>query len=286
VKVADVYLGGEHANNIAVQAVGDELTFTHVPATCTGTPINNLTDLGSNGILGVGVYKQDCGQACSRTTQNAGLYYACSAPTSCKPTALPLDKQVPNPIAMFPVDNNGVILQLPCIPSGGATSAPGVMVFGIGTQANNDLGGARVMPLDTDGFVTTAFPEGGRPYTSFLDSGSNALFFLNSATSGVKLCTGKGLTDFYCPSAAINLTATISSVGTEAPIVFSVANTQVLARSPNYAFNNIAGPMPGFPNDTSIPGFDWGLPFYFGRSVFTAIEDQPTPAGPGPYFAF
>jgi hypothetical protein len=286
VKVADVYMGGESASNIAIQAVGDELTFSQVPATCTGTPINNLTDLGSNGILGVGVYKQDCGLACSRTVQNAGLYYACSSPTSCAPTTVPLDKQVPNPVAMFPVNNNGVILQLPCLPSGGVPSVPGVMVFGIGTQANNDLGSAKALPLDGYGFVTTAFPEGGPSYTSFLDSGSNALFFLNSATSGLKLCTAKGLTDFYCPSSTINLTATISAADDSSPIVFSVANTQVLARSPNYAFSDIAGPMPGFPTDTSIPGFDWGLPFYFGRSVYTAIEGQPTPAGPGPYFAF
>ena len=33
-------------------------------------------------------------------------------------------------------------------------------------------------------------------------------------------------------------------------------------------------------------GFDWGLPFYFGRSVYTAIENQNTSAGMGPYFAF
>jgi hypothetical protein len=35
-----------------------------------------------------------------------------------------------------------------------------------------------------------------------------------------------------------------------------------------------------------VPGFDWGLPFYFGRAIFTAIEGKPTAGGPGPYFAF
>jgi len=44
--------------------------------------------------------------------------------------------------------------------------------------------------------------------------------------------------------------------------------------------------MPGFPTDNTVPGFDWGLPFYFGRSVFTAIEGKATPGGPGPFFAF
>jgi len=32
--------------------------------------------------------------------------------------------------------------------------------------------------------------------------------------------------------------------------------------------------------------FDLGMPYFFGRNVFTAIENQPTPAGNGPYFAF
>jgi hypothetical protein len=32
--------------------------------------------------------------------------------------------------------------------------------------------------------------------------------------------------------------------------------------------------------------FGWGLPFFFGRTVFLAIEGQPTPAGAGPYYAF
>ncbi|MEX3824780.1 DUF3443 family protein, partial [Paraburkholderia sp. BR14262] len=32
--------------------------------------------------------------------------------------------------------------------------------------------------------------------------------------------------------------------------------------------------------------FGWGLPFFFGRRVFTAIALQDTPAGSGPFFAF
>jgi hypothetical protein len=32
--------------------------------------------------------------------------------------------------------------------------------------------------------------------------------------------------------------------------------------------------------------FDWGLPFHFGRNVFTAIEGKATPGGEGPFVAF
>jgi hypothetical protein len=286
VKMADVKVGQEVASNIPIQAIGDELTFTQVPTSCSGTPINNLKDLGSNGILGVGVYKEDCGAACARATQNPGLYYACSSQVSCSTTAVPVAKQVPNPVTAFPLDNNGVILQLPCVPPGGLQSVPGVMVFGIGTQTNNGLGTAKPLALDASGFVSTAFPEGGTKYTSFLDSGSNALFFLDAKTSGVKQCTVTGLSDFYCPSSTSTLTAEIfGSTGESASVLFNVANASTLP-NPSNAFSDLAGPMPGFPTNTSIPGFDWGLPFYFGRSVYTAIEEQPTPGGVGPYFAF
>ena len=38
------------------------------------------------------------------------------------------------------------------------------------------------------------------------------------------------------------------------------------------------GSQPGF--------FDWGLPFFYGRTVFTAIEGAATPGGAGPYWAY
>jgi hypothetical protein len=32
--------------------------------------------------------------------------------------------------------------------------------------------------------------------------------------------------------------------------------------------------------------FDWGLPFFYGRRVATAIQGYSTSAGTGPYIAF
>jgi hypothetical protein len=232
----------------------------------------------------VGPLLQDCGAACASTSRsNPGVYFACSSAQSCAIAAVPVTQQVSNPVAAFPVDNNGTIIQLPSIAASGAPSVQGVLTFGIGTQTNNGLGSATVLALDWMGTISTTFPVGGTTYTSIIDSGSNALFFLDTATTNLKLCTG-GI--WYCPASTASLGATLSSVnGASTTIVFSVANASKLSASA-FAFNNFAGPMPSLPLDTSVPGFDWGLPFFYGRTVYTAIENKDTPAGFGPYFAF
>jgi len=33
-------------------------------------------------------------------------------------------------------------------------------------------------------------------------------------------------------------------------------------------------------------GFDWGLPFFFGRTVFVAIKGGSAPGGTPPYWAY
>jgi hypothetical protein len=290
VNVADLQVGGEAASSLPIQVIGEQ--NYPIAFDCVGTAITDFQTLGANGIFGVGVFQNDCGTDCAQPAtsfQNRRLYYACSSVLSggCQVTSVPVEQQVPNPVAAFPVDNNGVIIQLDGIPAGGAPSVSGLLVFGIGTQTNNELGGATVFPLDTVGvYVGTAFPIGGTQYTSYLDSGSNGLFFLNSTTTHLPMCTGN-LKDFYCPSSTTSLSATVLGAdGSSANVNFSVANASRLAAR-NYAFSNLAGPMPGFPSGAGIPGFDWGLPFFFGRRVYTGIEGKSTPDGiVGPYFAF
>jgi hypothetical protein len=287
VNIADIQMGEESAGSLPIHVVG-EATYP-LPADCTGVPQNDLNSLGANGILGVGTYLNDCGADCTQpgiSRLNPGQYYGCSSAQvgGCQVTSVPIANQVSNPVAMLPVDNNGVIIQLPAIPADGEPSVSGVVVFGIGTQANNGLGAATVLPLDDYGYVETAFPAGGAQYTSYLDSGSNALFFLSDTTTNIPLCPGDE-NIFYCPTSTVNLNAAISQGSiTSAKFTFSVANADELAAR-NFAFNNLAGPLQGYPDPTQ-PGFDWGLPFFFGRTVYSAIETRNTPSGAGPYFAF
>jgi hypothetical protein len=286
-KVADVRIGGEVAARQRVQLIG-ELSYA-MPSDCTGTPVTDLESLGANGILGVGIHLHDCGSACAqpaRSAANPGLYFTCTNPLGgCAVASVPTAEQVAHPVVAFPVDNNGILLQLPALPEGGAFSVSGLLFFGIGTQANNGPGSARVFPSDNLGYIGTAFPAGGTSYSAYLDSGSNALFFLNEATSGLRRCGAK-LKDFYCPGATTSLSATIFSAdGSSAAVDFRVADLSKLDPCA-FALDDIAGPMPGYPTDPGVPDFDWGLPFFFGRSIYIAIEGQSTPAGTGPYFAF
>src|SRR5262249_41475314 len=138
----------------------------------------------------------------------------------------------------------------------------GLLVFGIGTQANNGLGGATVYGVDGLGNLTTVFR--GAPFSSsFLDSGSNGLYFLDSRATGLPLC--KDTKDFYCPPSTAALSATIRGTnGASGTVNFSIGNADSQFNSPNFALGALGGPNPG--------NFDWGLPFYYGRTVFTAIE--------------
>jgi hypothetical protein len=278
VAMADVKLAEEMAPNVPVAVVGVS-GFPHAPKQCASSGMpeeNSVSSLGANGILGVGLFRQDCGSACANVgTSNPGLYYACPA-AGCHATQVALDKQVQNPIWLFANDNNGVLLQLPATPAAGSPSLSGSMIFGIGTRSNNALGSAAVYAIDGFGDFTTVFQ--GRTFrSSFIDSGSNAYFFSDAAGTGMPTCHDADF--FYCPTATKDFTATNRGAnGTSGTVSFSVANADHLFESPNLAFGNLGGP--------NTDGFDWGLPFFFGRNVFTAIELQSTPAGIGPYFAY
>jgi len=279
VQTADVQIGGEKASAAPIHVLSD--TAFKVPSGCTSSGFHSadtLDTLGANGILGVGMFTQDCGSspACVQTG-SAGLYYECPS-SGCVKAGEALAQQVVNPVALFPSDNNGVIVELPSV-SGAATSVSGSLVFGIGTQSNNALGGATVYTAPQFAFTTTF---SGHTYPgSFVDSGSNGLFFVN--TTGITECTGNEA-GFYCPASTQNLSATNQGAnGASGTVKFSIGNAATLfANASDMALSDLGGPALS-PN---ADYFDWGLPFFFGRNVFTAIEGMSTPGGTGPYWAY
>jgi Protein of unknown function (DUF3443) len=279
VQTADIQISGEKASAVPIQVMSD--SDFPVPTACAdfGSSQDTLSTLGANGILGVGVFPQDCGGACAATgASNPDLYYECPA-SGCVVVGEGLAQQVQNPVSLFSTDNNGVLIKLPAA-SGPEASLSGSLIFGIGTQSNNGLGTASVYPVDDYGnFITT---YNSQTYNqSFIDSGSNGLYFLTAAATGIPACADANY--FYCPSSTENLSATtVGSTGApSASVSFSVANADSLFNdNPNATvFGQLGGP-------NSISGFDWGLPFFYGRNVFTAIYGQSTPGGTGPYWAY
>ena len=279
VKRADLRIAGESADSIPLQIIGDP-AYPSIPADCssTGPPENTVADFGANGIIGIGFFLQDCGTPCA-SSATYGLYYRCPTASSCQPTTVPVAKQVQNPGALFGNDNNGAIIDLPAIPPTGAATAGGSLIFGIETQSNNGLGNATAIPVDanTGNFVTVYASRSYR--NSYFDSGSGALFF---GTGEFPACQGIA-TGLYCPASLQTLSAILrGDSGASRTITFNVANAEALfSANPTFAaFSNVAAP------NSDPTSFDWGLPFFYGRRVYTAYEGRPTPAGPGPFVAF
>lgn len=282
VQMADVEIASEKASSAAVQVISD--SAYPVPAKCqaNGSSSDSLQTLGANGILGVGEFAQDCGGYCVQADNPAGtaapaIYFECPS-SGCVPAWATLAQQVVNPVILFTTDNNGVIVELPAASTPEA-SLTGSLVFGIGTQSNNSLNGSTTYTVDDFGNFTTVYNN--QSYDeSFLDSGSNGIFFLTDSATGIPPCPG--MTYFYCPTTTENLSATNQGVnGSSGQISFSVANADTLLNDNPSAtvLDQLAGP-------NSLSGFDWGLPFFYGRNVYTAIEGQSTPAGTGPYWAY
>jgi hypothetical protein len=284
----DLYIGGEKASAIPINIIDDSSTHSTLqpapPSGCqtlgNNNNISSADDLGANGVLGVGLFSYDCGDYCTLPviSQSQGSYYYSCGATVCGATSEPLVDQVINPVALFPVDNNGVVLQMQAVGTGGATTASGTLIFGIGTRSNNALGSATVLTTDADGLITTIF-NGQTLSSSFLDSGSNGLYFPDSSlpncgSSAVEM-------QFYCPTTTQSFSATNEGQnGNTTPVTFFIGDLNTI---PNtiFAISDVGGPA------TSISGigtayFDFGMPFFYGLSVFTGMQTTTQ----APYFAY
>ncbi|NDP37653.1 MAG: DUF3443 domain-containing protein [Rhodoferax sp.] len=283
---ADVVMGGMTAASVPIQVIADP-AFNGLAAACSvgGTAITNATVLGANGILGIGLFKEDCGERCNQIVNN-GSYYTCTdanctATTGAKTS---IAQQVKNPVPLFASDSNGVLIDLPGVSAAGAPSLNGSLIFGIGTQPNNRWTPGAVLTTDSVGYVTTLLAGQNLPSSftnSFFDSGSNGLFFDSTITK-----CGTSADGFYCPTSPVNLSATLVGANrATSAISFSVDKaTDLFAGGVNHVLPTLAGGIGDIPGHPST--FDWGLPFFYGRRVFFGIEGQASMLGTGPFYAF
>jgi len=289
VMLADIGVAGEKASSIPIQIIGS--TSAGVPSQCLATPVNpslpnggnndTLEALGANGILGIGGYPWDCGSYCTspgNLTAAGYPYYVCPTGQACSSVNAPTADQGTNAAAAFSSsDNNGVLITLPSVPATGAADGTitGSLIFGIGTQSNNALASsATVYGLDQYGNIPEITYNGiqyiSPNNTNVLDTGSEAINFLDATTlASVGIVDCADAAGYYCPSSTVPFTVTFSGANsTSGTITFSIMNADTLFASGNAAFNDLGGSGGTSPSSDDL---DFGLPFFFGKSVYVGM---------------
>jgi hypothetical protein len=283
----DIQLGSRTISNVAVQILGASSAGS-VPNSCAttngtsnGTFENTVATFGAKGILGIGVFAEDCGPYCAQSPAQPQWYYTCPAGT-CSPVALALGNQIQNPLTLLTTDNNGVVIDLPAVSGSGQTTLQGTVYFGVSTQSNNTLPGtAAWYTLSLQGTLTTVYNTTTLA-NSFIDLGSNGLFFGDSSITACTTSIG-----FYCPASSLNLSATIRGLNnTQTTASFTVGNADAdFTAFPNYGvYTHLAGnnSSPTAPSNA----FDWGSPFFLGRPIYHLFERNSVSGVQGPAIAF
>ncbi len=309
VQAADIKIGNEVASGFNGQtgALIQTISTSNagIPTACSngGTIDENApTTLGANGIIGVGLEPTDCYvqstppgfppvNLCDGSVQApAPAYFSCASSgcsSGATQTTQPPQGQVSNPVVWFAVDNNGVVIQLPAVQSTAATLS-GALIFGLNTNTTNNTipGAATLFGLTNDSFTTQY--DGQTLIASVIDSGSSALFFPSSSLAP---CPANGnFSGFYCPGGPTPQTATNGGVSIVNFTVDDAGN--LFTNNPTDTVFATLGGQNGTAGTCTSQGtgscqFDWGLPFFYGRPIFTAIDGATvTGIGTGPFWAY
>ncbi len=254
------------ANNIPIQII--DASFQTPPSACANAA-SDPTSFGYNGILGVGVYAQDGGQ-----------YFSCFD-NSCTPYNLPTSNQVANPIAFLPNNNNGLTISFNSVSNNGSSNVTGILNFGVNTNSNNTISVAnKYNATYSSGLPVFNATYNNSNYSAFLDTGTNTLSLSNS---GINTCNSP-YTSWFCPSSTQALT--IGNFNSNNAIVnttINIANTINLLNSGNTAYNNLGTTIPsGFGGQF----IDYGLPFFFGKTVQIVFNGSQSNLGTGPFWAW
>lgn len=293
VETVDVILGQEPAVAMPIQVINSSFGGASNCGTPQDPPQSSPQQAHFNGIIGVGLLAQDCGPTCVNST-TFEQYFSCSG-SNCSLTTVSLAEQVTNPISLLPVDNNGLIFQLPSVAATGAASVSGTITLGIGTQSNNTpaagvtvLGAApSTVILGNDTLSTVFSSYSNKAVAGFIDSGSNYLYIPPPSGNSVPNCgvaNKVSYSGFFCPTSQVSFSAENESVtsSSTSAVSFEIGNAIDLLTSTNMVFGNI-GFNAGGGADAS---FDWGLPFFFGRTIYVGIEATKSSLGTGPYWAY
>ena len=284
VALADISMAGEVAAGVPVQIMDDSAAGAPPPATCgaNGTLINDVSGFGANGVLGIGVFAQDCGAACVAAATPLPIYFGCGGAGVCTAENVALAAQVTNPIAMFAADNNGVIINLPNPQNAnGDATLSGEITFGIATQADNalPLTGLTLLAANANGEFSATYNGGTTALPALLDSATDSYAFDDPS---IAVCTAGDFIGYYCPVVspqslfAVNTGA--GANGAVSTVQFAVADPNALVVGASALMN-----LGGGGGSTS---FTWGMPFFYGRKIFIGIDQRSGGGFTGPYYAY
>jgi hypothetical protein len=286
VALADVTLASEIAHKVPVQVMDDTSSGAPPPASCgaNGTLINTVSAWGANGVLGLGVFTEDCGSACVSGTP-LPFYYGCTAAGACTAENMALASQVANVVAMFAADNNGILVKLPnLVNANGDAAVQGQLIFGLSTQADNTLPatGLTVLQANSSGDFTANYNGSSTALPSRIDSGTDSYAF-NDPTIPVCSATTAGIfAGYYCPaSPPQNLMVVNTSAGTN-----NVSSTINFAITDPSSFVVGAAAFIDLGGGGGSTRFTWGMPFFYGRNIYIGFDQRVAATYTGPFYAY
>ena len=279
--------------SIPIQLIDSTYPNTTTSAICQSTDglPTTPTTLGFNGLLGTVPIVYD----------NVSSYYSCNQ-NSCTQIINPQESQVAaNPIAFLPAGyENGVTFKFPALGDTGAINAEGFAIFGVGTNIDNtppdsvNLNyypiSSSTVPTGADGQSTTipismltSLDDSPNITYGFLDTGSNYLYFDDSNIPK----TVTNYSYYYSPSNLVTLQPYNTTKAYDSVLEESVATSinvyngnYLFGQTNNSAFNDNAAPY-------GVPYYiDYGLPFFFGKTIYMCFEGKVCNGIAGPYWAF
>lgn len=261
VESATVVLNGNNTTTaIPIQVL--DASFPGMSTFCAGA-VTNPTDFQLNGIIGIGSLKTD--------EMTSARYYKCNTNGNCAITFSP-PEFVPNPISKLGAGlNNGATLVFSPLPQNGTKNADGYVIFGVASESSNtpessvqilQIENGSIYPLN----IITNFQSVN--YDSFLDTGSNFLYFSNAILPN---CTNSA---YFCPSGFVTENAIMSGnngQGGTSNIAFNfvIGNADALLHNNNTAFSNV-GANVNLGNNI----IDWGMPFYYGKTIYNVFAGE------------
>lgn len=268
VVLADVRIGDESATSIPLQII-DDGDQSLVPDSCTSMATYlSFPDSGQRGNLGI--------NPMTNPANDYTLVYSCESSDSCTELSNPV-QQMPqtlnvNVISYFKQDNNGVIFSMPAIANAPAESVVGQMIFGIGTNSNNQVMESTVAVLGNPSSNMANFTTntGIQITPAIIDSGTEFIYWYDAL---LPACP-EPFSYLYCPGKP----GSIFEWGSMISNYSGGSSFFVQAGIANWNFG-------GFPDSPVIPllgssttylsNFSiYGFPFFFGKNIYLGFQGK------------